>query len=173
METRNAPRGVKALGWSCLVFGAFLLGVAALSLALWLLVPEAFEPAMSALPGELEGIRWLRAHWTAYTLGQAVVGAAHLAVGMGLLRLKAWARAALEAICWLALAVTLVSVWGLRSSFSSAAADFLLPGWLLGLIGLLLSVAQLVGLVLLIRFLRREKTRAVFASGARAPGLVP
>jgi hypothetical protein len=173
MDAREAPAGVKAVGWSCLVFGVFLLGAAALSLALWLLVPEAFGPALSALPDDLQGMRWIRTHWTAYTLGQAVVGAAHLAVGMGLLRLRAWARLALEGICWLALAGTIAGAWGLRSSLSSTAGDSGAAGWITGLAGLLVSVAQFVGLALLIFFLRRRKTRAAFGVAARASRRAP
>jgi hypothetical protein len=169
MVAREAPAGIKAVGWSCLVFGAFLLGAAALSLVLWILVPEAFGPALSAIPDELQGKRWIRSHWTAYTLGQAVVGAAHLAVGMGLLRLRAWARLALEGICWLALAGTIASVWGLRSTFSDAAGNSGASGWIIVAAEALVGIAQFVGLALLIFFLRRGKTREAFAVPAGKP----
>ena len=171
MDAVGARKGVKAVGWSCLVFGALLLGAAGLSLALWLLVPEAFGPAMSALPDDLRGMRWIRTHWTAYTLGQAVVGAAHLAIGMGLLRFRAWARVALEAICWLALAGTIASAWGLRSGFSATVGDPGAAAWIIVLTEALVGVAQAVGLALLIFFLRREKTRTVFARPAGKPVL--
>jgi hypothetical protein len=170
MDAGGAHRGVKAVGWSCLAFGAFLLGAAALSLALWLLVPEAFGPAVSALPDDLAGMRWIRTHWTTYALGQAVLGAAHLAIGIGLLRLRAWARLALEGICWLALAGTIASVWGLRSAFSDAAGDSGASGWIFGLVGALVGVAQVAGLALLIFFLRRKKTRAAFPGPVRERG---
>jgi hypothetical protein len=163
------PKWVKAIGWSCVGFGAFLLWSAGMSLALWYLVPQAFDPAAPSVGPELPAMGWIRAHWRTYGLAQAALGVAHLVIGLGILRLRAWARAALEAMCWLLLVGTIASTWGLGPGFPGApggSADT--PGVFVTVLAVLLGAAQVAGLAALILFLRRKETRGVFA--AATPG---
>ncbi len=167
MSATPTPRSVKAIGWSCVAFGAFLLWAAGLSLLVWLLLPQALDPAVSALGSELPLMRWIRAHWTAYALAQGVLGIAHVAVGVGFVKLREWGRVSLESICWLFLAGTFVSTWMWGVGPSLAGGDSREPPSILWTVaGWLFVVAQVVGLALLLSFLRRKATRAVFA-GAR------
>jgi hypothetical protein len=117
---------------------------------------------------------WIRAHWTTYAFGQAVVGAAHVVIGVGLLRWRRWARAALEVMCWLALLGTVASGWGLRSASTGVPAGSRgSTEGIMDVVAVLLGVAQLVGLALLIVFLRRRTTRAAFGSSAGKAGRAP
>ena len=147
-----------------MLFGAFLLWAAGMSLLVWFLLPQALDPDMSALGSELPFMRWLRAHWTAYALAQGVLGIAHVAVGVGFVKLREWGRVSLESMCWLFLAGTFVSTWLWGVGPSAVGGDSPEPLSILWtLAGWLFVVAQVGALAALLFYLRRKATRAIFA----------
>ena len=165
------PRAVTVIGRIWLIAGIFILAVAVVDLIVWV----ALRPAMPTILGyaaEREpGIRFLRPYFENYTtikLIEAVFAAAVIVSAYHFLKLRSWARAAIEATCWLyviyVVGLACFSFWmhrHLSIDSSAIAARQHERQRLIGGAGVgLLLVAGLVWMILL---LRGKKVRAAFA----------
>ncbi|MDF1564588.1 MAG: hypothetical protein P1V51_16200 [Deltaproteobacteria bacterium] len=169
------PGSITLIGWLATGFG----GLMVLFSPLQLIAPY---PSAEALLSGPERPVFVFAAFFADNLplvavGSVIVGATAMAGGVGLLRLRAWGRALVEAITWLylayCLAFTAFAVWGIHSEstrqggsgdgFEVIAGIFAI---VIGLGGLAWCLVPL----LVLRALRGEKVRAaISANQGRTP----
>jgi hypothetical protein len=86
-------------------------------------------------------------------------------IGIEFLRLRFWARPALEIYAWVTLAASACSgAWGIVAWLrpGGAAPAFSLEGVLTPVAGMILTLAQCVACALILRYLRAPETRALF-----------
>ena len=170
------PRAVTAIGRIWLVAGILFLAVAVVDLILWF----ALRPAMPTILGyaaEREpGFRLLGPyfeHYATIKFLEAVFASAVVVSAYHFLKLRPWARGALEAASWLYLAYLLAfvgfSYWARRHLSvepSAMAARAHARERLLG--GLGVGVLLVAGLVWMIVVLRGRRLRDAFQPGTGA-----
>ena len=164
------PRVVTVLGRIWLIGGIVYLAIDILDLIVWV----ALGPAMPTILGYAQekepALRFLRPyfdHYGAIKSGEAIFAAAVVLFAFEFLKLRGWARAALETAAWVyllyVLAFLCVSFVLLRHApFTRAAASSpYAAGRLAGGLGMGLFLAA--GLIWMISVLRGKKVRAAFA----------
>jgi hypothetical protein len=170
-ENDSRPSGLSFIGWLWLIAG----GLMALLALAGLLLAAPLERAMGSLchlmrgtlAAEVNGV--LARHWVSFGalhLGVALVSALG---GGGLLGLRTWGRLTVELLCWLSLLYTVAAGAYLLLSFSAVMGELfrgesgfqstlgLLVG---GLVTLILTVALMIPLWLMLRYLRSRAVRA-------------
>jgi hypothetical protein len=163
-EERERPKAVAVISGIWLALAAVSLFKTAANFILW----RALQPAIPSLVDlaarqdpRTRFLDRLFEHYGAVLVFQAILT---IAVGFSayqLLRLRPWARLAVQAICWLALvyvasfAVFWLSIW----TRASAAHE---RGPILIVAGLSVCVALATGLAVMIGMLRGRRLRAVF-----------
>jgi hypothetical protein len=171
-EEAKRPRSVTLIGWVWLIFAI----VAALKSAVSLIVWKVIQPAVPALIGDaaaqsprLSFLRPLFAYMTELTIIRIVVWIGIAAAAVALLRLRPWARVAIQAVCATALVYVagFTVLWGLSFGIlqKDPPAGPSVPGSYrtIGLaLGLGICLAAAAGLVTIIALLRKPETRAAF-----------
>jgi hypothetical protein len=175
-EPGERPRSISVIGWTTVVFSTLLASKALIDLAVW----KVMGPAVPRLLGaardpslEIPYVRTVLAHLTEIKLAQALAWLGIAFIGVGLLRLRPWARVALQAVGALILLyfACLVALWarawtapGVNPSVptlsESARLTILAGGTAVGVVlaGIVVSV---------IMMLRRPRIRQAFESGGR------
>ena len=163
------PGVLRIIAWLWIVAG----GLMALSGFMALLALSAM-PQMPEPPPEFGLMALPFRHIGVLMAAQFVVAVIALVAGIGLLRLRAWARTTVEVMCWLAIAYNLVFVVLWVSAWTSIAAPMMdtMPdggGWAMRYAGpvmaIVMTAAMTVPLVLMIRYLRGPEARAAVVRG--------
>ena len=172
---RPAPVGVT--GWLCAILGGvMILSAAVLALGAFARrtleeqgldpfapVEEALDPLSRMVLRNLEALSAI----------QFLLGIVTLVVGIGFLRLRSWARPALEILAWVTLAASLASgAWGILAWLGpgSSAPVPSLGGVAAPVAGMVLTLAQCVVCALVIRYLRTEEIRRLFLRRSNPSG---
>jgi hypothetical protein len=163
------PRAVTVIGAAWLIFGGFRFLGGLLGLIMWKLggMQDLFNRP-TAFSGLLP-VRTLRSVFRQFGVEvtlQMLVGLVVVFCAVGLLRLRPWARPAIEALCWLGLifvvcfSILWVFLWtgviGEAASHPSSYRSLAVS------ITLLLTGGLALAFVVMIRALRRPDVRAVF-----------
>jgi hypothetical protein len=167
------PRAVTIIGRVLLVLAVILVAKSLLDLVVWKVLQPAV-PLLVQLGGQAPPSRIfdpLLAHLTEIKLAQALGWTAVAVAAFYFLRLRRWARVAVQAICWIGLAyVSCVGVvWAAAYSRIPAAGvaahSSALPAHrtLLFLGGLLVCAVLIAGLTATIVLLRSADVRRAFA----------
>ena len=171
-EGAERPRAVTVIGRLWLVLAVLLLGKALVNLAVWTVIkpdaPNLIRDALTNAP-MLSFMRPLLSHITAVITVQALwwifVGIAAFA----LLRLRPWARVAIQGVCGfllfysVAFEILWAVVWPTLPSRSAAAAPFGASYRTVALVaGVTVGVAAAAGLIWMIVLLRGPRVRAAF-----------
>lgn len=158
------PSPLRAIAWLTVAAGV-VVGLYAVWIGMSSLM--AFADATSLR----HWLRWLTAEDTAQAGALLLLAAALIGIGLALRRGRAWARTALELLCWLGLGylVLVVAAWtvfgylgafDLPQDLPQAAPEF-------GLSKLMavfaMAAAAAVPLVLVLRYLRSPAVRAALA----------
>ena len=100
-EPAERPREISVIAWLTLVSSALLAAKALIDLVVW----KAMGPAVPRLLGitgdpsaNLRYVRMIVGHMTEIKLGQAILWMAIGGIAIGLLRLRNWARAAMQVV---------------------------------------------------------------------------
>ena len=168
---RPGPVGVT--GWLCVILGGLAILSAALlflaAIARRSLAEEGLDP-LAAMEGTLDPLsRMILRNLGTISVIQLLVGAVTLVLGLGILRLRPWSRPALEILAWVTLVASVASgAWGIlawpRPAISGPAP--FREGIAAAAAGMVLTLAQCVACVLLIRYLRTEEIRRLFRRDA-------
>lgn len=176
------PRAVTIIGRLWLVLAVLFLCKAVVNLAVWkVLQPDAPSLVRDALTNapKLSFMRPLLSHITAVITAQALwwifVGVA----AFGLLRLRPWARVAIQAVCvfllvyFLGFEMLWAAVWPNLPSQSARAVALGTSYRSLALVaGLSVGAAVGAGLIWMIVLLRAPRVRAAFQNGPSDSGRV-
>jgi hypothetical protein len=169
------PAIVTGIAWTFIASAVLMLLSGLLSLGVAGTARTMMQQMMAQNPGVTEQLPWqfrimfgLVEYFTLLTWIQIALSIVALAAGIELLRCRAWARAALEGLTWLALVATLVVgalwLWGWLSLGPMMPAGMpLTPGLRIAgavMVALIVAVAA-APLVFVIRALRRP---VVFAA---------
>ena len=159
------PRAVTIVGGAFLIFSSLRFLFDVLGWLIWktgdvLPVVSFFVPRGASGPVPVD---WILRHFPTVVAIQGTVAACIAGISLQFLRLRPWARPALEIVAWVALGVTvgLSVAFGFAASRLSAVAD---GSHLAGLILGLLALAVLLGVA--IRTMRGPAVRAAFRGAA-------
>ena len=176
VEPAARPRSISVIGWMTLVFAALLASKALIDLAVWRVMGPAVPALMGAARDPAMNVPYVRtvlAHLTEIKLAQAAAWVGVAFIGIGLLRLRPWARVAMQAVgaCILLYFAGILALWarawtspGVNPSvppLSEAARLTVLVGGLA--VGLVLAGI----VVFMIVVLRRPRIRHAFESAGR------
>ncbi|MDQ2980604.1 MAG: hypothetical protein M3R62_15455 [Acidobacteriota bacterium] len=167
------PRAVMIIGWIWFALAAILAAKSLLDLVVWRVLRPAV-PLLVQLGGQAAPSRIfnpLLAHLTEIKLAQALAWASVAVAAFHFLRLRRWARAAIQAISWIGLAyVCCVGVVWAAAYSRIRAAGVVAPSsappahrTLLLLGGLLVCVVLVAGFIATIVLLRSADVRRAFA----------
>ena len=173
------PTGLTVTAWLWIVMGGFMafsavMGGFAFAMMREMGAPPALPPDM---PAGLEMMNVMFRHFGAFLAVQAIAAVLSVWAGIALLQLKAWARAAIEALSWLALlysagfGVFWVYLWLSVTSQApqgSAPVDMAMFQAMGVAIGAIITFAFVVPLWIMIRYLRGNEVRAAIAAAQRA-----
>ncbi len=168
----SRPASGSVTGWLCVVLGGILV-LSGVFLALAALARRSFlsqglDP-FAQIEGSLDPLsRFVLRNLETFSLSQAAVGTATLAIGIGFLALRRWARPALETLAWITLAGSVLSgIWGIVAWLGPGGITSLssLEGVVTPVAGMVLTLAQCVACVLVIRYLRSPEIRSLFRRG--------
>ena len=181
-EPPERPRPVSVIGWVVLVFSALLASKALIDVAVWKAMGSAVPSLLGAARDpslNLPYIRMILAHITEIKLAQAAAWIGIAVIGIGLLRLRPWARVAMQ-IVGIGLVLYFagfMAIWlrawnapGLENAVPplSEASRFAL---LLGGIGVGIIFAGVV--ISMIVILRSPRIREAFESASGGGTLTP
>ena len=167
------PKAVTIIGRLWLVVAVFYLGKALVNLAVW----RVLEPDAATLFGDITGqlpklwfLRPLLAHLTALMAAQALWWAFVGIAAFSLLRLRPWARVAMQGVCWTQLVYfagfgTLwATVWPTQpvSGESAPAFSAISNRTVVFIGGLAVFAVAATGLITVIVLLRTPKVREAF-----------
>jgi len=174
-QEAERPKSVTVIGRIWLVLAVLFLLRSLVNLAFWKLL-EMGAPGLLRATAEQSPYAWflhpLFQHVTALISAQAIGSAAVAFSAYELLRLRPWARVAVQVVCWFALAwvVSFMGFWAWlwpRAAAAKAAADPSFSAHSSGNIGLIVGVVVCLafeaGLAVMIALLRSSKVRAAFA----------
>lgn len=150
---------VRGLGYGSLALGILLVVSAALSEAA-MAATRALGAESLVYPEELSGfVAFEIEHHVAFALGQVGFGVVTGLVGIGVLRRRRWARAALEGLSWFSILLNFATAPLLISSYRGAPEPMrtLVMGGTV-VVTVVLTAATLV----LIRYLRSAPVRLAF-----------
>jgi len=167
------PKAVTVVGWLYMITGLFMLLTGVAAIASMLLVTTAGDNGMaetlSGAPAMLKVTVVFIRYFAAVAVFQVIAAVALLVSAAQFLKLRAWARSALEVFTWLSLvgAIVVGGLWAyswakITADISPEMASPLSPGnfSLIGAViwaGLALVVVGVS--VVMIRFLRDEEVR--------------
>ncbi|HEX9625527.1 MAG TPA: hypothetical protein VGA00_01155 [Acidiferrobacterales bacterium] len=168
------PAGVRLVAWTWIVSGALIVlaGVSTAQLAR-VMTSMMGEAGLGAggMPG-LEAMAGMGAHGVWWAALQVAVGALAVIAGVYFLKLRPWARNALEALSWL----SVLSVVGFgilwHRAWTALTANLQVPGVVIDpaqlqlagwIIGAVAAIIVVVPLVLMIRYLRGSTVRRAIA----------
>jgi len=171
------PAAVGVTGWLCVVLGGVMILSAAL-LALGAFARRSLEgQGIDPFAGLEEGLdplsRMILRNLETLSVVQALLGVATLVIGLGFLRLRPWARPALEVLVWVTLIASLASgAWGILAWLGPGGSGPVpFPGGVAAAAaGIVLTLAQCVVCALLIRYLRTEEIRRLFEKRTGSSG---
>lgn len=175
-EEDARPMAVTVIGWLWLVLGVLFLCRALVNLAVWkILQPDmlGFLAAFGEVPPTQQRmLRPLFEHLTALQTCEAILSATVIVLAIQLLRLRSWARAGMQAFCWLILvsvaAFGAFWVWLWRSVTAAVPPSHAGSFGRIGLVvGLAFWLAVASGLAVMIALLASSRVRDAFR---RAPG---
>jgi hypothetical protein len=173
------PTGVTVTAWLWIVMGGFMVFSAIMGGFAYMMMrqmgaPPAIPPGM---PAGLEMMNAVFRHFGALLAVQAIVAALSVWAGIALLQLKAWARAAIEALSWLALLYSVgfgiywvylwIAITG-QMPAGNAPVDTALFQVMGVAIGVIITAAFVVPLWIMIRYLRGNEMRAAIAAARQA-----
>ncbi|MDQ6891820.1 MAG: hypothetical protein M3167_03975 [Acidobacteriota bacterium] len=175
-EPAERPRSISLIGWTTLVLSVLLASKAFIDIAVW----KAMGPAVPALmrisrdpSANLPYVRTILAHLTEIKLAQALLWIGVASIGVALLRLRPWARVAMQAVggCGLLYFAGLLAVWA--RAWSAEPIDPSVPRLsensrltlLAGGITIFLVLGGIV--VAMILVLRRPRIQEAFDTAAR------
>ena len=171
------PRSVSVIGWVALVFSALLASKALIDVAVW----KAMGPAVPSLLGaardpslNLPYVRTVLAHLTEIKLAQTAAWVGVAVIAIGLLRLRPWARVAMQIVgaCILLYFAGILTLWAM--AWNAAPPETSVPplseaSRLAVLVGGLAVGLMLAGIVLsMIVILRRPRIREAFEAARTA-----
>jgi len=171
--SRTRPTSVAVIGWVWVVLGTLMTFSALMGLAMWTLMREEWSQATSSTEGGPAEVLFTRlfAWYPVLTSAQTVLSPFIVWSAVQFLRLRRWARMALEIVNWLALAYVIafciffIYAWNslLSGSQGEAAPP---PGFgLIGTVGGLFNMAFFgFPLVLMLRYLRCQAVREACSS---------
>jgi hypothetical protein len=174
-EETSRPRAVTIIGWLWLVLGVLFLLRALVNMVLWkILQPDmlTFLDMFGDVPeAQQKLLRPLFEHLTTLQLAEAILSAAVIVIAIQFLRLRPWARAGMQTVCWVSLVSVMafgafwVWLWG-----RVAAAVPPTPASPLEKIGLIAGLAVCLvianGLAVMIALLGRSRIREAFRGAA-------
>jgi hypothetical protein len=158
------PKAVTVIGWIWLVLAALSLFKTIANFIFFVVLKPAIPSLVALAPREDPWTRYLNPileHYT-YILGfQALLAAAVGISAYFLLRLRPWARVAIETTCWLGLVyiACFAAFWLFVMSRAAAARP---SGRVPTSAGVVVFVALAAGLAVMIGMLRSRRTRAAF-----------
>ena len=173
------PRSVTVIGWLWLIVGVLVLCRTVVNMVVWkFLRPDllAVLESFGEVPERQQRLlRLLLDHLTTIQAYEAIFSAAVILIALRFLRLRPWARAAMEAVCWIVLVFVglfgVFWVWlcgGVAAASPSPSARSLET---IGLpLGLAVCLAAAVGLAVTIARLRSSRVRGAFGSSSPAGG---
>jgi hypothetical protein len=178
-DDRLRPRSVTVIGWLWLIVGVLVLCRTVVNIVVWeILKPDllSFLESFGEVPERQQRfLRPLFEHLTTIQAWEAIFSAAVILIAFQLLRLRSWARAAMEAVCWIVLVLVglfgVFWVWlcgGVAAASPSPSARSLET---IGLpLGLAVCLGAAVGLAVTIARLRSSRVRRAFGSSPPAAG---
>jgi hypothetical protein len=176
-EAEGRPKAVTVIGRLWMVLAVFCLCKALVNLAVWKVLepdaPSLFGDVAAQAPG-VPFLRPLLAHLTALMTAQALWWAFVGIAAFGLLRIRPWARLAIQGVCSALLVYVCAVAFGVFWSVVSptlpargaGAIAFGTSHRMLALVGGLTVVAAAsAGLIWMIVLLRTPRVRAAFRAG--------
>ncbi len=170
---------MSVIGWTALVIAGFFVARALIDLVIWRVmrpaIPALLETSLGREPAPPH-LRFLLEHLTELKLAQACFWSFVAASAIGLLRLRPWARVAMQAACGVlagycaVVALFWIRAWSLsprESPQSGQLSDAHRAILLSGALGLCVLFAS--GLAAVVLLLRGERVKAVFRAPP-APG---
>jgi hypothetical protein len=169
------PTSLTVIGWLAVGFGSLAVLGGLMGLTVSLLVPETHDVStqdtadMPTPFGIMTPV--FRYFWVLATV-QLLAAALLIVAGIGLLRLKAWARTAIEVFAWLGLAYNLgfgvFWLWSLAAMTEDVPKDTG-PAAAVPIIMMVFGIAMIIAfsvpLVIVIRVLRSTNVREAIAAG--------
>ncbi len=159
------------IGWIWLVLGALSLFKTVVNFIMWRALQPAI-PSLVALAAQQDPttryLNPLLAHYGLVLTVQALLAAAVGISAYFLLRMRPWARVAIQTVCWLGLVyIACFSVFWLFIMSRAAAAR---PrGQVPTSVGILICAALAAGLAVMIGFLRSRRLREAFIPPPSSP----
>lgn len=174
------PKAVTAIAWIWIVLAALFLFRSLLDPFIWTVLKPAAPSLMAAMEQRSPRMALLRPLFGHFTAVKTVEAAAAVAVGffaVALYRLRAWARVAIQAVCWTGVIylVSFAALWATlwtRISGGTGAGASAHRSFVLGA-GLALCLALAIGLIAMSAVLRTPAVRNAFRpapSDAMPPG---
>lgn len=164
------PKAVTVIGWLWLVLAVLFLFRAIVNMVVWKILKPDMPSVLRTFGGEPVPLQRflpvLFEHLTALQTTEAILSAAVIVLAIQLLRLRPWARAGVQVLCWLGIAYLAafsafwVWLWGKIAASAPAPATsferFGLPA------GLAVCLAAAAGLAVMIASLRSQHVRDAF-----------
>lgn len=129
-QIAERPRAVGVIGWTALVLSVIFGAKALIDIAIWKVMGPALPAVLGMAaerPAEPPFFRWFLAHLTEIKLAQAGLWLIIGITAVSLLRLRPWARVAMQAVGWLILVYFggALCVW--VTAWTRAAGDHTAP----------------------------------------------
>lgn len=170
-EELERPKAVTVIGWIWLVLAAISLFKTIVNFIFFVALKPAIPSLVALAARENPITRYLNPLLEHYELVLAIQALLAAAVGVSayfLLRLRPWARVAIETTCWLGLVyVACFTVFWL---FVTSQAANRPRGQVPPSAGILVCAALAVGLAVMIGILRSRRLREAFISPPSSPG---
>lgn len=166
------PTGITVTAWVWIGGGVLMLLSAAMAGLSYSMSVHMGPPDAKGFPPEFALMNLLFRNFAVLIVLQCVVALVAIWAGVDLLRLKAWARSAVEVLSWLGLVWTVgfgaywVYMWLSMTGQAPAGADmFQMMGAAMGVV---VTFAFAVPLVIMIRYLRGHEARQAVLRSASA-----
>ncbi len=171
------PTGVTITAWLWIVVGAFMIFSAVMGGLAYSVMRQLDKPGVTGgnVPPGFELMNFMFQNFGAVLAVQCVVAVVAIWAGIDLLRLKAWARSAIEALCWLGVLWTVgfgiywLYMWiSMTGQMPSGAVPgggdtFQVMGLVMGVVGMLMFA---IPLGIMIRYLRGREVRGAITGPA-------
>ena len=167
------PRAVTVISWVWLIAGILFLLRSLLDLVIWRMLQPAAPSLFAAVEQQSPQMSFLRPlfkHLATVKIIEAVASAGVICIASQFLRLRAWARVAVQAVCWLTLcyivsfAILWVGIWThMTAEPAGGPMSSSYSHRMIGLVGgLAVCLLFAAGLVTMIALLRGSRVRAAF-----------
>ncbi len=178
-DSSDRPRAVTAIGWTSLVIAALFVARALIDLVIWRIMRPAIPALLASSAGgnpAPEYLRPLLEHLTELKVAQVIFWASVAVCAAGLLRMRSWARVAMQAACGIlaaycvAIALVLVRAWVRIPAGDRRVGELSESHRVMAFSAVLCLCALLAsGLVGLVFLLRSARAKEAFARSAAAP----